>query len=86
MAFRTRHKVYNGKDVYVIRNAKGQITDVQNIGRAINQDSKINAKTKVIGVGHGFMGDYKVKRASKRKTPQSSGVFGTQPKIRIGLF
>lgn len=36
---RTRHKVSGGGYVYVCRNKYGQITDVQNIGRAIRQDT-----------------------------------------------
>ena len=36
---RTRHKVHGGGYVYVCRNKYGQIIDVQNIGRAIRQDT-----------------------------------------------
>lgn len=59
MSFRTKHKVRNGKYVYVVRNSKGQITDVQNIGRSIRQDASkysINVPSKP---RQGFLGDYK---------------------------
>lgn len=51
---RTRHKVHGGGYVYVCRNKLGQITDVQNIGRAIRQDTaRYSAKPR-----QGNQGDY----------------------------
>ena len=72
MAFRTKHKVHKGGYVYVVRNAKGQITDVQNIGRATAADRRTKAK-RVTGRGQGFRGDY-------------SPTLGNTPKVRIGLY
>ncbi len=58
MAFRTKHKVHRGGYVYVVRNQRGQITDVQNIGRAIRQDSARASNTVPAKPRQGFMGDY----------------------------
>lgn len=44
---RTRMKKSKGKGyVYVIRDAKGRFKDVQDIGRATQQDKKLKARTK----------------------------------------
>jgi hypothetical protein len=58
MSFRTKHKVRNGKYVYVVRNSKGQITDVQNIGRSIRQDASKYSTNVPSKPRQGFLGDY----------------------------
>lgn len=55
---RTRHKVCNGGYVYVVRNKLGQITDVQNIGRAIRQDTARYSARQPVKAGQGNQGDY----------------------------
>lgn len=55
---RTRHKVRNGGYVYVVRNKLGQITDVQNIGRAIRQDTARYSARQPVKAGQGNQGDY----------------------------
>lgn len=55
---RTKHKVYNGGYVYVVRNKLGQITDVQNIGRAIRQDTARYSARQPVKAGQGNQGDY----------------------------
>lgn len=55
---RTRHKVHNGGYVYVVRNKLGQITDVQNIGRAIRQDTARYALNVPSKPNQGNQGDY----------------------------
>ncbi len=46
------------KCVYVTRDKKGQITDVQNIGRATRRDAATKAKRTVRKPGRGNRGDY----------------------------
>lgn len=58
VSFRTKHKVRNGKYVYVVRNSKGQITDVQNIGRSIRQDASKYSTNVPSKPRQGFLGDY----------------------------
>lgn len=58
MSFRTKHKVRNGKYVYVVRNKKGQITDVQNIGRSIRQDTARVSTCIPTKPRQGHLGDY----------------------------
>jgi len=55
---RTRHKVSGGGYVYVCRNKYGQITDVQNIGRAIRQDTVKYSARQPVKAGQGHQGDY----------------------------
>lgn len=56
-AKRTRMKKSKGKGyVFVIRDAKGRFKDIQNIGRATQQDKKRKAKTKAKS-GHKYKGD-----------------------------
>lgn len=55
--FRTRHKV--GKTlVYAKRDKKGRFVDIQLVSKALSQDVRRKAKTKVKS-GHGFRGDTK---------------------------
>lgn len=58
MGFRTKHKVHGGGYVYVCRNKYGQITDVQNIGRAIRQDSARFSANEPSKPRQGNQGDY----------------------------
>lgn len=55
---RTRHRVSGGKYVYVVRNKYGQITDVQNIGRAIRQDTARYSARQPAKPRQGNQGDY----------------------------
>ncbi len=55
---RTKHKVHNGGYVYVVRNKLGQITDVQNIGRCIRQDSARHSLNVPSKPKQGNQGDY----------------------------
>lgn len=55
---RTRHKVSGGGYVYVVRNSKGQITDVQNIGRSIRQDTARFSARQPAKARQGNQGDY----------------------------
>jgi len=55
---RTRHKVHGGGYVYVCRNKLGQITDVQNIGRSIKQDSARYSARQSAKPRQGNQGDY----------------------------
>lgn len=55
---RTRHKVHGGGYVYVCRNKLGQITDVQNIGRSIKQDSARYSNNVPRKPRQGNQGDY----------------------------
>lgn len=58
MAFRTRHKLVNGRYCYAVRNNKGQFKDIQSIGRATRSDSRIKAVHKPRKRRQGFLGDY----------------------------
>lgn len=53
--FRTRHSV-GKKSVYAKRDPKGRFVDIEDIGRAIRDDMKKKAKTKV-KPQYGFKGD-----------------------------
>lgn len=55
---RTRHKVHGGGYVYVCRNKLGQITDVQNIGRSIRQDTARYSNNVTGKPRQGNQGDY----------------------------
>lgn len=55
---RTRHKVNGGGYVYVCRNKYGQITDVQNISRAIRQDTARFSTKEPAKPRQGNQGDY----------------------------
>ena len=46
------------KCVYVKRNKKGRITDIQNIGRATRRDSATRSRIKPTRKGQGHRGDY----------------------------
>lgn len=57
MTKRTIIKIH-GKSHYAERNAKGQFTDITNIGKSIKADSK-NHSAKTVKPGHGHEGDLK---------------------------
>ncbi len=59
MARRFRSKIGRSKkEWYVVRNALGQIIDVQSVSRATRRDSKTKAKYRPRKPRLGFLGDY----------------------------
>lgn len=64
-SFRTRIKLRNGKSAFAIRDKKGRFKDIQNIGRSLKADRRVQAKT-IVKSGQGFRGDSK-----RRKKPTS---------------
>lgn len=59
MARRFRSRIGRSKkEWYVVRNALGQIIDVQSVSRATRGDARKKAKRKVVRPRMGFLGDY----------------------------